>query len=172
MHQYILFHNNTFYYRRRIPKNFLPYFSNHKEIRLHLSKKSMIGVILEAKRINTLFEELLLALQLDTFDQKEKLVEDYIKVMRDSIKECYYSGINTPMITKSAIQFEQLQCEQSIQNNYSHIASSQIDDVFMDADINPIKVDRGTYKQIEKLYLHRKIEMLQVSGSARGDKGI
>jgi integrase len=161
MSNYIVERNTNLYYRRRIPKEFANFFPQNYEIRIPFRKISRIQAILKSKKINMLFEELLMALQLDTFDKKEAIVNEYMAMMRDSLREGYYGSNYSTKISKTALQFEQLQCEHSLQTNISHIASSQIVDVFYQAGIDMDEVDRNTYKQVEKLYLHKKIDMLQ-----------
>lgn len=153
--------NKTFYYRRRLPQEFAEYFPITQEIRLKLPTKSLKKAILETKKINLLFEELVLTLQLDTFEKKEQIVDEYIAIMKDAGKEVYFSGERRGMISKLNLQFEQLQCEQAIQAGVSHLASSQIEDVFTHAHIDPTTIDHKTYKQIEMLYLHKKVSMLE-----------
>lgn len=153
--------NATFYYRRRIPQEVAEYFPICNEIRLRLSAKSLKKAILETNKINLLFEELVLTLQLDTFEKKEQIVDEYIAMMKDAYKEAYFTGQRKGMINKSNLLLEQLQCEQAIQSGISHLASSQIEDVFTQANIDPAAIDSKTYKQIETLYLHKKISMLE-----------
>lgn len=161
MGQYILLRSSTFYYRRRIPKEFKAYFLPGKEVRFKLTTKSIKIAILQAKKLNILFEELLLALQLDTFEQKENLVNTYISMMKNAFKEAYFSNNRKGMISASNLEFEQLQCQQAIQSGVSHLASSQIEDILKYGDIDPKTIDSHTYKQIESLYLHKKIAMLE-----------
>lgn len=153
--------NATFYYRRRIPQEVAEYFPICNEIRLRLPTKSLKKAILETNKINLLFEELILTLQLDTFEKKEQIVDEYIAMMKDAYKEAYFTGQRKGMISKSNLLLEQLQCEQAIQSGVSHLASSQIEDVFTQANIDPSGIDQKTYKQIETLYLHKKISMLE-----------
>ena len=159
MSNYVLQRNNTFYYRRRIPKEFTYLFSKKSEFRLKMVKKTHLSAILKSKTINLLFEEMINMLHLDTFDKKEKIVDDYISLMHDSIKENYYSDKNTLSIHD--LEYEQLECKHSIRSGNSHLASSQIDEVFNYANIDKEDVDISTYEQIKKLYLHKKLNMLE-----------
>lgn len=161
MGQYILIRNNTFYYRRRVPKEFKEYFPTDQELRFKLSTKSIKIAILQAEKLNILFEELLLTLQLDTFEQKENIVNTYISMMKSAFKEAYFTNNHRGMISTSNLELEQLQCQQAIKSGVSHLASSQIEDIFKYAEIDPKTVDTQTYKQIESLYLHKKIAMLE-----------
>jgi hypothetical protein len=161
MHQYIMQRNTTFYYRRRIPQEIAEYFPITNELRLKLPTKSLKKAILETNKINLLFEELVLTLQLDTFEKKEQIVDEYIAMMKDAYKEAYFTGQRKGMITKPNLMLEQLQCEQAIQAGVSHLASSQIEDIFTHSHIDPTIIDQNTYKQIETLYLHKKISMLE-----------
>lgn len=161
MSNYILQRENNLYYRRRIPKEFSKFFPQTHEVRIPFRKTSRIQAILKVKKVNILFEELIIALQLDTFDKKEAIDSEYMALLRESIKESYYSNTHSGTVSKMNLQFEQLQCEQSLQTNHSHIASSQIEDIFIQANIDMAQVDVTTYKQVEKLYLHKKLDMLQ-----------
>lgn len=159
MSNYILQRGNSQYFRRRIPNEFANFFPQAHEVRIPFRKISKLSATIKARKLNILFEELIMALQLDTFDKKEAIVNEYMTLMKESLKESYYSNPN--LVSKRGLQFEQLQCEHSIERGHSHIASSQIEDVLHHANIDTEQIDHNTYKQIEKLYLHKKADMLQ-----------
>lgn len=87
MSNYILQRENNLYYRRRIPQEFSNFFPQTHEVRIPFRKTSRIQAILKVKKVNILFEELIIALRLDTFDKKEAIVSEYMALMRESIKE-------------------------------------------------------------------------------------
>lgn len=93
MINYLLTRNNTFYYRRRIPKEYSYLFSQKNEIRIKMVKKSYRTAILDSNKTNLLFEEMLNMLRLDTFDKKEQIVQEYMDMMKKVVlKSIIFQG--------------------------------------------------------------------------------
>lgn len=160
MSTYCFLRNEKWYYRRRIPKKYAPFFTNSRELRFSLSTKSSFDAIIKAKKVNTLYEELIMSLQIDTFDQKQQLVENYMNQMKAILTEGYFNA-QSERLNPVELRLEQSRCEHSLQKGVSHIAPSQIEDVFEKADIDINSVDENTYHQVDRLYLRHKIDMLE-----------
>jgi len=58
MNTYLLKRNNTYYFRRRTSKRYLPYFDNKIEIRIRLATKSKIHAMLISELVNEAYEEI------------------------------------------------------------------------------------------------------------------
>jgi integrase len=82
-------------------------------------------------------------------------------MMKNSFKEGYFTNNHRGMLSTANLEFEQFQCQQSIKSGVSHLACSQIEDIFKHSNIDPKTVDTQTYKQVESLYLHKKIAMFE-----------
>ena len=159
---YCFIRKQTWYYRRRIPKEFTVFFNNLQEIRFSLSTKSSFSAMIKAKKVNLLYEELIMALQIETFEQKQKIVKNYMDQIKNILTEGYYSDPSiSNKLNPVELRLEQSQCELSLDKGVSHLSPSHIQDLLTSSDIDVKSVDTDSYRQIERLYLREKIDMIE-----------
>jgi len=85
-------------------------------------------------------------------------------MMKETLTEAFYTEgslqSSSGPIDTTTLEMERLQCKRSLQQESSHIAASQIEDVLDHSGIDKNEVDRQTYRQLDRLYLRKKINML------------
>lgn len=84
-----------------------------------------------------------MSLQLDTFDKKQEIVDKYMDMMKKAFKESYYKDSNS--FTTIELKHEQLNCEQSLKMNTSHINSSIIDHMLVQESVDTDSMNREDY---------------------------
>ncbi len=103
-----------------------------------------------------------MALDISTFENKAQLVENYMSQMKATLTEGYFTDNQVKeKLNPIELRLEQSRCEMALHQGVSHIAPSQIEDMLEKADIDSNTIDTQTYHQLDRLYIHKKIAMLE-----------